>query len=86
MTSIEALLGIVRDPSRPAHERAHAACDLLVEGDLTKVLRAIRPYLDDLLDGMREVAQSASDPEVRREAKEHAAWLEFRQRVLGGDV
>lgn len=77
-----ALLSIVRDPSRSAYARARAACDLFVVGDLTEVLGAIKPYLGDLLEGMREVAQSASDPEVRREAKEHAAWLEFRQQIL----
>ncbi|MFJ4348899.1 hypothetical protein [Pseudomonas sp. NPDC089401] len=83
---VKALMIIVNDPNTPDDARFEARKELIdMHSDPDSRRRAALPYLDEILEGMRDTAQNSPDPEQRRQAKEYVEYLEFRKRALGED-
>ncbi|WP_237715370.1 hypothetical protein [Pseudomonas putida] len=81
----EALLSLVIDPGLPDEIRLEAHQQFLDLFDPADVHRAMQPYLGEFLEAFqRDAVDTTLDPDTRRQANEHAEYLRFRQRMLGG--
>jgi uncharacterized protein (UPF0147 family) len=80
------LKAIMDDPNTPPDVHAEAWRQLIDMIPRDVAHRFFQSHVPEFLEIFRRVEQDDTiDPGTRREAKERAEYLVFRQRMLGGD-